>query len=835
MDYQYEQIDYKTDIPVNVFTHTVERFPYHWHEDMEILFVLEGRLEIRVGKESYELEVGDIFLINGSELHFINSRTDFGKTHILALQIDHRYLKKHNIDTEQKRFFLYSRESEKVSVEVMNEIRHVLANMMDLVINKKNLYQLKVKMWLLELIVILIEHFEIPAKENNRQIDNDQRLLEILKYMNNHYMKSDLGLQDIADEFSLNSQYLSRYFKMKVGIPLKKKLDSMRLNKSLIALQTTDDTVTEVALKYGFPDSKAYYRVFKDVLGMTPSEYRESFKIEIENNMSKDYLSLNSRESLANLFKHLDRERTHQEVMRIETQTLTVDLTQPLRKIAHTFTNLLTFGYAPLALRSDFKNQLHQIQKEIGFKYIRFHGIFADQLLVYNEGSDGSYYFNFNNVDVLLENLLEENIKPFIEIGFMPKQLASTDQKIFLWDAHVSPPKCMERWKELINAFIRHLINRYGIDEVRTWYFEFWNEPEVEFFWSGTRKEFISLYAETYKSIKVIDTEIKVGGFSSINLTNYQPWIDDFNALAAIEGVALDFFSFHVYNLARKPNVEIEHDGIVSNQPIESVMQFRNIIMIGDEHNLSKNIDLGVNKSKGLFNVSKEIWITEWNANSDSKDLLHDTCYMAALIVKNSVENFEKVNGLGYWTFTDLFEEFQQQMPLFHGGFGLMTYNGIKKAGYHGYSFLNKLGDELILKRKDMIVTKRGADYQILLFNYSHPNWLYRTFDYSQLSATSRYTVFEKEEVTGFNIVLNGISGNYRMKKQYVNREKGSSFDAWIDIGAPSELDDETIRYLKGRAEPGIHIEDITVKQEYTLTTELQPHEIQFIELKKRY
>lgn len=834
MQYQYEQIDYQVDLPVNIFTQTVERYPYHWHEDTEILLILEGELELRINRESYKLESGDIFLVNGNELHFINSLTSYGKTQVLALQMDNRYLKEQGIDMEKKRFYLNSRDETNASSEIMDELKYILANMMDVIINKKSLYHLQVKKWLLELVVNLMEHFEVQNKVDHSQLDSDQRLLEILKYMNKHCTRSSIGLQDIADEFSLNPQYLSRYFKAKVGVSFKKKLDNMRLNKSLLALQTTDETVTEIALQYGFPDTKSYYRVFKDVFGITPSEYREDYKVEIENHISKDYLSINSSESLANLFKHLEQKRNHEDVLKSDAQSITVDLTKLDKPIKHTFTNLLTFGYAPLALRNDFKAQLNQIQQEIGFEYVRFHGIFADQLLVYNEKSDGAYYFNFNNIDVILDHLLEANVKPFVEIGFMPEDLATTEHTIFLWDAYVSPPKNMERWKELIDAFIRHLINRYGLEEVRTWYFEFWNEPEVNYFWRGTREEFFSLYAETYKLIKSIDPKIRVGGFSSISFDNYELWMNDFHTFAAKENIGLDFFTFHVYNLARKPNIETHTNSQSSEEVIESVTQFKNT-MIGDEQNLTRSIDSIVEKSRGFHENSKEIWITEWNGNSDSKDLLHDTCYMAAFIAKNAIANFEKVNGMGYWTFTDLFEEFKQKQNLFHGGFGLLTYNGLKKAGYHAFYFLSKLGDELIAKRDDMIITKKGEDYQILIFNYSHPNYLYRTFDYSQLSSINRYTVFDKEKINAYQLSLTGIHGNYRVKKQYVNRKQGSSFDSWVDIGAPTDMDDEMIRYLKGKAEPGIQVEDITIHQSYTLTTELQPHEIQLIELKKRY
>lgn len=839
MRYDYEQIDYQVDLPINIFTHTLERFPYHWHEDIEILFVLKGALEIRVDRDSYQLEEGEIFLVNSNELHFINARTAFGKTQVLALQIESEYLKKHRIHIENKRFYLNSSEVGTVNLSIVNEMKYILAKMMDLILNRKKLYFLKVEKFLLDLIVILLEHFEVPLLEKERHdIDNDQRLLEILKYMNNHCTETNFGLKNIAKEFSLNPQYLSRYFKSKVGMSLKKKLDSMRLNKSLMSLQTTDETVTDIAFEYGFPDSKAYYRVFKEVMGITPSQFREQYLIEVEQNIPKDYLSINSRESLKNLFKHLERKQKNQDAITVD-KKYDINLSRNTEAISHSFKNLTTFGYAPHALRKEFYEQLQVVQQEIDFEYIRFHGIFSDELLVYNEQVDGSYFLNFNHIDSLLDALLMNKIKPFIEIGFMPKDLASTSDTIFRWNAYVSPPKNVNRWLEMLEAFFRHLINRYGLKEVRTWYFEFWNEPEVKYFWSGTREEFITLFAKSYRCIKNIDSQLRVGGFGNIDFLSDMTWLEDFSKYLDKENVELDFFSFHVYNLSKESPEKIDHindfgDVYLTGDIIKKLEEAENI-KFGDEHNFTRRIDNIKNIIKGYPQLNKELWITEWNASVNSRDLIHDTCYMSSFIVKNVIENYWKVKGMGFWTFTDIFEEFNFEQPLFHGGFGLMTYNGIKKASYHAYYFLSRLGDELVFKKEDTIVTKRGEDYQILIFNYSHPNKLYSSFDFSQLSLINRYTVFENDTKKSYNLNLDGIQGEYTFKKQYVNRKQGSSFDAWVDIGAPSSIDEDTMRFLKGRAEPGIQIQKINIHNEFSLQTVLHPHEIQLIELKKRY
>nr|WP_256366463.1 helix-turn-helix domain-containing protein [Terribacillus sp. AE2B 122] len=819
-----------------MYTHKVANFPYHWHEDMEILFVLSDDVEIRVNQNSYKLREGDVFLINMNELHFISATPK--NAQILVLQIDHEYVKGMDIQIEGKKFYLNSSdEQDNHKKHVFEDIKRTLASMMQHVLNRMPFYSIKIKQQLLHLVALLLEHFEVSVKTDQYNIEDDQRLLDILKYMNDHCKDPDISLNQVAEVFSLNPQYLSRYFKSKVGISFKKRLDSLRLQKSLSAVIATTKSINEIALEYGFPDSKAYYRVFKEVLGSTPNQYRQRETQVLQNDLG-NYLSINSQESLSKLFKYLGRREGLEQIVESNPETTVSNLYGKSTKLNPSFRKLLTIGYAPHILREDFLEQLRQIQREMPFDYLRFHGIFSDELMIYNEKSDGTSYYNFNHMDTLLDNILSSGIKPFIEIGFMPKELAKSPDKIFWWEGYVSPPKEMNRWTDLIVQFMRHVINRYGIEEVRSWYFEFWNEPEVEgFFWTGSREEFFAFFAATYKCIKSIDPYIKVGGFGHIDFSDRQEWHKEFQEYAWKNGIELDFHSFHVYNTSNNQNaghqrVSPNKWSISTENTIQDIIG-RTSLIIGDEDNLTNKIDAIIKKQHSL--KRRDFWITEWNSNFDSKDLLHDTCYMAAFIIKSVLENHNKVSGMGYWTSTDIFEEQKQEKHLFHGGFGLMTYNGIKKPAYHAMYFLSKLGVEIIDQGKDFILTKKGDSYQLLLFYYVHPNLLYRSFDYSELHLTDRDQVFEKKSAKYRKFIIQNLNGRYRVHKRFVNKKAGSSYDSWVDIGAPLHIEEEGVAYLKSRAEPGYEVTEFETTGDYTVECVLQQHEIQLFEFKKLY
>ncbi|MDZ5781967.1 GH39 family glycosyl hydrolase [Marinococcus luteus] len=829
--YTYESINYQSNLPINIFAQTIERYPYHWHEDPELLFVLEGSLEIRINEKTYNLNAGDLFFINSNELHFLHSVGQSKKPHVLVLQIKSNYMKQRGINVEEQQFFLdayHASSGEDVHVQ---RLKQLLAFILDLLINQKDSSILKIENLVLEILIILRENFAYSYQKSDEQLLEDNRLFEIMKYMNNHYANSSLSIEEIASEFSLSPQHLSRYFKLKAGTSLKTKLDTIRMEKSLFALQTTNKAVTEIALEFGFPDTKSYYRVFRKHMQMAPGEYRRKYQFSIDYSIPRDYLSINSRESLKKLFQYMTIKTTPGPAVQAAKEN--IDFSQSTRAINHSFTSLATFGDAALGLRKDFHDQLFQLQKDIGFRYVRFHNIFSDQLEVYNERPDGSWYANFSHIEALIDQLLANNIKPFIEIGFMPGGLAGKSYTIFEGRASVSAPKSMERWLELLDSFIRHLFNRYGSKEVKSWYFEFWNEPEVDYFWRESKEEFFSFYAQSSRCIKAIDPDLCVGGFGNIDFHGNASWLNDFHEFAVKQQVGLDFFSFHVYNLMTNREKKKEKPAIKVDS-FSTVTEFLSeVTMIGEEDNFSASIDKIINHTKKYSTLDQEKWITEWNANSDYGDPLHDTCYMAAFIVKNAVDNFQKISGMGYWTFTDVFREFSREPTLYHGGFGLMTYNGIKKASYHAFAFLSKLGEELITIKENMIVTKSEDRLQILLWNYSHPNRLYRSFDYSQLTPTSRYGVFENSAAQSLQFELKGLQGDYRIKKHFVNQKHGSSYDAWVELGAPEVIDPELKRYLQAKAEPGLRTDYLNAENPCLLQTTLDAHEIQLIELTK--
>lgn len=845
MEYRYENIDHHFSTPIKIFTQTLESFPYHWHEDVEILFVLKGCVEVFVDKELTLLNEGDLFFINSNEIHYVKSKNYRDMSQLVALQFNKTYLNKFDIDLSGVEFKLDSSKDININENVYNKIRGILAMMMNVVINNEDPYNLLIKKYLLDLVIVLVDKFTVNDKREDISIkESEDRLLDIVKYINKNYRENDLTISEIAGEFFLNSQYLSRYFKENMGVSIKGFIDNLRLNKSLNDLKVTKDRIIDIAHRHGFADEKSYYRVFKNVLGITPNQYREINSIKLTKDGKINYFNTNSKETLVNLFQYLRLDGSIFEVRKNEYIEFQMETNEVIGILKNKWKKLITFGHAAYGLRNDFFKQLQIIQEDIKFEYARFHGIFSDEMFVYNEDLYGNIYYNFNHIDSLLDGLLDVGLKPFIELGFMPNKLASSNNKIFAWSCYASAPNDINKWIDMVEAFIKHIINRYGIGEVQKWYFEFWNEPNLEtVFWDGSKEEFFNFFKLTYEKIKSINSKLKIGGFGNLKLGDFNSWINDFKAYSDKHGCYLDFFSFHAYQFKTKEesfnqelllNEGIEYIKLNTNECI-SKFNFSNIVEIGDETYINETIKEMVEVGSKLNMNYDEYWITEWNSSMDCRDLIHDTCFMAAFIVKTCIENDNLVNGMGFWTFTDLFEEFRLEQSLFHGGFGLITYNGIKKASYNAYEFLSRLGKEIVYKNDGIIVTKKDDEYQVLIYNYCHYNNLYRAFDHSQISHINRYDVFKDSVEKDYELCIGIEEGEYQLEKYRVNREVGSAFDAWVNMGAPKKISKDGYKYLEKASQYGYKTWTENIKDKISIKTEVLPHEIQLITIKKIY
>jgi xylan 1,4-beta-xylosidase len=349
----------------------------------------------------------------------------------------------------------------------------------------------------------------------------------------------------------------------------------------------------------------------------------------------------------------------------------TCDLSRPTRPFPHFWEHTIGSGHATLALRADYRKHLTRCRRELGIQHVRFHGLLSDDMGTLIE-SQGKKLYSFLNTDRIMDFLLEIGMKPLVELSFMPSCLAAGNQTVMHYHDIVDPPKDYVAWAALIEKLVSHWIDRYGIDEVRTWPFEVWNEPNIPAFWPADQATYFKLYETTVQAIKKVDEEIRVGG----PVTAANAWIPEFRAFCAENDLPTDFISTHLYPTDALGTVDQD----TTSQLADSK---RDVMREKAEEARQQAGDL-------------PLYYTEWSSSSNPHDPLHDEPYAAAFAARTILENAGLVEGYSWWTFSDIFDEnYFPSMP-YYGGFGLMNLYGVPKPTYRAYELLHDLGEELL-------------------------------------------------------------------------------------------------------------------------------------------
>ncbi len=386
-------------------------------------------------------------------------------------------------------------------------------------------------------------------------------------------------------------------------------------------------------------------------------------------------------------------------------RTLRIDRKGQNKPLDRFFDHCVGAGRAGEMLRAQALSQLSALQEGGGFRYLRFHGLLSDDMAVCRLDEDNNVVYNWQYVDLVFDEMLARGIRPLVELGFMPDCLKSGETTIFWWKGNVTPPASMARWSDLIGALTRHVTARYGGSEVRRWYFEVWNEPNLSGFFTGTQADYFALNDATAAAIKAVDERYRVGGPATAGLDE-GAWIPEMIAHCAQSGVPIDFISTHSYGV----------EGALDEYG-------------RDRHWLKAAPDSVVKDVRRVRAQVKEsampglpVFFTEWSNSYTPRDNVHDS-YVSAPFILYTLKRCEGyAESMSYWTFTDIFEEAGPGPAPFHGGFGLMNIQGLKKPTFHAYRWLCGLPDtELPTGDPDSYAAFDDTSLHVLLWDYAKP------------------------------------------------------------------------------------------------------------------
>lgn len=453
-------------------------------------------------------------------------------------------------------------------------------------------------------------------------------------------------------------------------------------------------------------------------------------------------------------------------------RTITSDYTAIKGKHNKFFRETVGAGRAAEGLRADWQAQFETVRRDCGFEYIRFHGLLQDEMGIYSEDKNGNAKYNFQYVDALYDAILQKGMKPFVEFGFMPEKLASGNKTIFWWKGNITPPKDYAKWANLIKALVEHWTNRYGEKEVANWYFEVWNEPNLDIFWSGTQADYFKLFEVSAKAIKSVSKNYQVGGPATAG----NGWVPETIDFATKNNVPIDFISTHDYG--------VKGIGFDSDGKQKLFLDTSSDAIIGNVRQVKQQIITSAKPTLPLH-------YTEWSTSYSPRDPVHDS-YLSAPYILSKLKGTEGfADSMSYWTFTDIFEENGTVPSPFHGGFGLINFQGLKKPSFYAYKFLNALGDEeLVNKDAESWVCRSKNGVQILLWNYSPP-----------ITTESDQEFYKKDFPTkDFGTaqisIANLPANNYKMNIYRIGYGINDVYTEYLKLGSPSNLSREQVKTL---------------------------------------
>ncbi|HEY7222621.1 MAG TPA: xylan 1,4-beta-xylosidase [Micromonosporaceae bacterium] len=442
----------------------------------------------------------------------------------------------------------------------------------------------------------------------------------------------------------------------------------------------------------------------------------------------------------------------------------------PVGRLSPAWRECVGTGRFALGLRKDYLESLAVAQREIGFRLIRGHGVLSDDVGIhrpYEHQGQRQVRYAFTYLDQIVDAYLALGIRPFLELGFMPSGLVSADATVFWWKGNITPPSSPDEWARLTRATVAHLVDRYGLDEVRGWPIEVWNEPNLEQFWLGADQDaYHRLYETTAGAVKDVDSSLQVGG-PAIS-PGGDEFLDRFAEFVLARSVPLDFISRHAYT-----------SGPAQHVPF------------GVHQTLRPAADLLAQFARprqqlaGTPLATLPVHITEFNSSYRPDNPIHDTAFHAAYLAPVLAAGGELVDSFAYWTFSDVFEEVGIPTALFHGGFGLLTHRQIPKPAYHLYAFFARLGPQILARGGDHLVTR-------------HPDGRLAVLAWAPVDVSG----VDHVDAHVLRLDLPCAGSAAFVLRSRVNEQAGNAATAWAEMGRPRSPKPRELDALREAAQP---------------------------------
>lgn len=778
----------------------------HFHQDIELIYVLAGCMEVNMDGHKIKMAEGDVLIINANKRHYLKS---FGQVLYARLLILYELVSDilNNFDLT---FICNSAENTDPAYEGLCRLMQQLLG--HFLSNKGKKADFAYISLCYQILDYICTHFLIRSASETGDSESDkyrQRLHQIENYIRANY-RSAISLKELAEKLYLSNGYLSRFFKKNYGMSFAEYLTNVRLHHAVDQLLYTDIPITRIVYDNGFASVAIFNKAFKKEYGETPSAVRKrAAKNDSprETELTED-LAQKLENALWNEFQNGGEQNGDIDCVEISALS-----SRPLKRI---WNRIINIGSAEDLLRSEVQEHVFLLRESLKFEYVRFWNPFSKELLI--DINNPEHKYNFSRLDSILDFLLKHDIRPFIELENKPKRVEKTTTSSLIYEV-IESVNTLDNWCALVEAFVRHIVARYGRDEVDRWRFELWLDADK----LSDELQLLYYFQKMKAAREIIHrySDAKIGGCGMHGYVKgtekKSSYIRAFHKKAKDSDAVPDFITTYSYAYDI-----VDENGMTVSKPSQ-------------DFDFMKHVIDNYKRDTGNELEDRGICLTEWNLTISDRNLINDSCFKGAYVMKNYIEMVDSVDAMAYFRGTDRVSESYDTDAFLFGGTGLLTRDGVQKPVMFALHFLNRLYPQYVGKGTNYLVTKDGHDnYGIVCHNCRKLSYNYFLCEEDKLDRDHLSKYFEDLDDLTLELALGDVrDGLYQAKLYRINDQNGSVQRIWKEMEYETNLSKEDIRYIQRSCEPKlsmqkIHTEDGVVRVRLTMMA----NEIAYISLR---
>lgn len=783
--------------------------------DIEFFYVMNGTAEFTMEGRQYHMEKEDFLVINADKEHGYQAKGDF-----LAARMQISYSELSKMLRQDMIFFWCNTVLD--DNELCSEIRGIMKKIISEQFHNKEEDQIYINSLYFEFLHVLTHDFLLNKEDKKFGVEEhkfDTRKHKIVEYVRLNYDKQ-ISLNGLAQKLYLSNAYLSKYIKRQFGMSFVDYVNSIRLNYAVSQLLHSDKSVVRIAMDTGFASSAALNKAFKDKYDMTPTVYRGQWKNKEQKNRNTVEDEKLIQTQVAHYFNERKEEKKESKRQQDEVVVLNEGKNIVLDK---NWNKMINIGSAVDLLNSNIQQHVLYLKKTLHFKYIRFWDLYAPDMFLNMQTDNGCY--NFDKLDRVLDFLVENDLKPYLELRIKPKILIRNQEIIFQYQERDKIIEDSGRIRRFLKELIIHLMNRYTAESVLNWYFEVWKTEREEYVNSAhieDKDDSISPYLERFDEMAGTLREylpgIRIGGggfslrYGEDNFKQILAQWKDYQNLPSF--VSIYNYPYTVDTIDKERNQTMDSEFIKNH-----LLRVREIM---------EEVDFPV----------KEVHASEWNFSVSSRNVLNDHCMKGAYLVKNMIDSIGHVDLAGYWTGSDLFSDYYDSKLLLNGSGGLLSKDGIPKPAFYAFEFMNRLGKYFHKLGEHYIITDNGGgNWRIVCHNLKKLGYQYGHHKENEIRLDEQNNLFTdlKKNCIHFELPAKR-EGSYLLRIYSVNQNHGSIQDEWMEISNLQELKLEDREYLNRITTPKLTMQTCQSnhgKMRFDIT--LEANEIVFIHTAYQY